>query len=56
MALAWPRDWNGAIASQFRLDLAYAPEVAAARVDRVLLYPAKDAYRNGSRARAKAGP
>ena len=56
VALAWPRDWNGAIASQFRVDLAYAPDVAAARVDRVLLYPAKDAYRNGSRARAKAGP
>ena len=47
--LRWPADWRDAIAVQVKLDLAYAPEVANARVDRVLLYPAQDAYRGGIR-------
>jgi hypothetical protein len=34
---------------QVKLELAYAPDVANARVDRVLLYPAQDAYRGGIR-------
>jgi hypothetical protein len=47
--LRWPADWRDAIAVQVKLDLAYAPDVTDARVDRVLLYPAKDAYRGGIR-------
>ena len=47
--LRWPADWRDAIAVQVKVDLAYAPDVAAARVDRLLLYPAQDAYRGGIR-------
>jgi hypothetical protein len=47
--LRWPADWRDAIAVQVKVDLAYAPDVASARVDRVLLYPAQDAYRGGIR-------
>ena len=49
MPLRWPADWRDAIAVQVKLELAYAPDVTDARVDRVLLYPAKDAYRGGIR-------
>ena len=51
VALRWPKAWNGAIASQFKLELAYAPDVVSARIDRVLLYPRADAYRRGMRGR-----
>jgi len=47
--LRWPRDWKGAIASQMKISLAYAADVASARVDRILLYPARDAYRRAAR-------
>jgi hypothetical protein len=47
--LAWPREWRDRIASQVRIDLHYDPSVARARVDRVLLYPAADAFRGGVR-------
>jgi len=49
--LRWPADWRDAIAVQVKLELAYAPDVASARVDRVLLYPAQDAFRGGIRGR-----
>ncbi len=47
--LAWPADWRDAIVTQVKLELAYPPGTPAARVDRVLLYPAADAYRGGIR-------
>ncbi|CAG1007692.1 hypothetical protein BURK1_03432 [Burkholderiales bacterium] len=47
--LRWPAEWRGKIASQVRMDLDYAPDVAAARVDRLLLYPAVNAYAKGVR-------
>ena len=37
------------IASQVRIDLAYPPDVGAARVDRIVLYPASNAYARGVR-------
>jgi hypothetical protein len=49
--LRWPADWRDAIAVQVKLELAYASDVASARVDRVLLYPAQDAFRGGIRGR-----
>ncbi|HET9337624.1 MAG TPA: hypothetical protein VFQ55_01370 [Casimicrobiaceae bacterium] len=49
--LRWPADWRDAIAVQVKLEIAYGADVAAARVDRVLLYPARDAYRGGIRGR-----
>lgn len=55
VALSWPKGWGDAIASQFRIDLDYAPEVATARVDRVLLYPARDAYHSGQARAGKPG-
>ena len=47
--LAWPADWREAIVTQVKFELAYPPGTAAARVDRLLLYPAADAYRGGIR-------
>ncbi|HVJ74736.1 MAG TPA: hypothetical protein VNB03_11980 [Casimicrobiaceae bacterium] len=49
VALRWPADWREAIAVQVKLELAYAADVTGARVVRVLLYPAQDAYRGGIR-------
>ena len=48
--LRWPADWRGKIASQVKFELTYAPDTAAARVDRLLLYPKADAFRGGLRA------
>ena len=47
--LAWPADWRDAIVTQVKFELEYPPGTAAARVDRLLLYPAADAYRGGIR-------
>ena len=49
MALRWPAGWRNEIASQVRIDLAYPPDVGAARVDRVVLYPASTAFAKGVR-------
>lgn len=48
VTLRWPKEWAGAIASQVKLELGYAPDVVAARLDRVLLYPARDAFREAA--------
>jgi hypothetical protein len=47
--LSWPREWQGKVATQFRLDLYYAGGITAARINRVLLYPAANAYKSGVR-------
>lgn len=47
--LKWPPSWRERIASQIRFDLVYDPNVKRTQIDRVLLYPAADAYRSGVR-------
>jgi hypothetical protein len=55
VTLTWPKAWTDEIVTQVKLELAYAPGVDTARVDRVLLYPARDAYRGGIRTGMKPG-
>jgi hypothetical protein len=47
--LRWPTAWRDDIVEQVKFELAYPPGTTAARIDRVLLYPAANAYAGGIR-------
>jgi len=49
VALRWPASLRGKILSQFRADLAYDAGVTEAIVNRIVLYPANNAYSSGVR-------
>lgn len=49
--LRWPEAWKKEIVVQLQFELGYPPGVTTARVDRVLVYPAANAYAKGIRSR-----